>query len=387
MCEGERVGLLDERLSGVHSGVTRQMTERRPQRPRFFAFVRRMLLVMVLLMMAGGLVIGLVSIQEHVATFGVVRPRQEMRLHSLTGSVVLEVLVEDGDEVEAGQALLTLDDRAVREQLARQEDSLALKQADLFVSQMALERLRVAPLPENYRFIELEVERAKARLASAEESLGRQQSLFEKDLASQQDLTDAKAQVALTAIDVKAAESRQRLVESGLAETILAEAEAGVERIRTELTVLEQQVQRTRETLVLFQIVAPDKGRIVRVEKLRGEPVQRGELVLVLSPDDRRRIVFRVPERDSVKVATGQMVRIYSPLFPYRQYGVADGEVYMVKNWAEANDTGQTGSSGLSYEVRVYVTDAPYVLPLGSSVQGEIMVGKKQVFRILLGLD
>ena len=371
------------------------MTERRPQRPRFFAFVRRMLLVMVLLLVLGGLVIGLVSIQEHVATFGVVRPRQEVRLHSLVDTVVLEVPVKDGDQVEPGDTLMVLDDQAIREGLARQQDTLVLKRADLLVSQRALESLRVAPLPENYRFIELAVERAQARLASAEEGLGRQQSLFEKDLASQQDLTDAKEEVALAAIDVKAAESRQRLVESGLAETVLAKAEAGVERTSAELAVLRGQIQRTQAMLTRFRITAPGKGQVVRVEKLPGDPIQRGELVLVLSPDDRRRIVFRVHERDSVKVVTGQPVRIYSPLFPYRQYGVAEGEVYMVKNWAEADDGNQTGSSGRSYEVRVYVTKVPstgpdglrYVLPLGSSVQGEIMVGKKQVYRVLLGLD
>jgi len=346
-----------------------------------------MLLVMVLLMMGGGLVVGLVSIQENVTTSGVVRPRQEVRLHSLVDTVVLKVPVEDGDEVEAGQTLMVLDDEAVREQLARQQDSLALKQADLLVGRRALERLRVAPLPENYRFTELDVERARARLASAEERLGRQQSLFEKDLASQQDLTDAKAQVALATIDVKAADRRQQIVKSGLAETILAEAEAGVERTKAELVVLEKQVQRTQKALTRFRISAPEKGRVVRVDKKPGEPVQRGELVLLLTPDDRRRVVFRVPERDSVKVRPGQPVRIYSPLFPYRQYGVAEGEVYMVGNWAESVGANPVGGGGPSYEVRVYVTDAPYTLPLGSSVQGEITVGKKQIFRILLGFD
>ncbi len=346
-----------------------------------------MLLVMVLLLVVGGVVIGLVSIEEHVSAAGVVLPRLEVRLHSQVDTVVLEVLVEDGDPVEAGQLLAALDDRALRDQRARQQDAVTLKQADLLVAQRALERLRVAPLPENYRFAELGVERAQARLASAEERLRPQEDLHEKRLASDQDLADARAQVALATIDVKAAERRRQLVESGLAETILAEAEAGVERIRAELAVLGRQAQRSRELLTRYAITAPTQGRVVQVEKRPGERVTRGELVMVLTPDERRRVLFRVSERDIVRVRQGQEVRLYSPAFPYRQHGVTHGQVYMVENWAQTSAVGSFGEGARTYEVRAYVTVAPYVLRLGSSVQGEIMVGEKQIFRILLGLD
>lgn len=363
------------------------MTEYRPQRPRLFAFVKRMLAALVVLVVVGGLVVVLVPVQEHVSAYGVVRPRQEVRLHSLVDTVVLEVKAQDGDQVEAGQVLVVLDDAAVREQLAAQEDALALKRADLEVARRSLERLRVAPLPEAYRFTELELARARARLASAQERLARQQSLYEKNLASDQDLTDAKAQVALASIEVKMAERRDQLVRNGLARTILAEAEASVARVQAEVEALQKQVERIRRRLQRYRLTAPLAGRVVRVEKRPGELVSRGELVLVLTPDERRRIFFRVAERDIVKVAKGQKVRIYSPLFPYRQYGIAEGEVYMVENWAETPASGALGFGGRTYEVRAYVTDAPYVLPLGSSVEGEILVGKKRIYRILLGLD
>lgn len=341
--------------------------------------------MLVILVVISGLVVGLVSVQERVSAFGVVRPREEVRLHSLVDTVVLEVKVEDGEEVEAGEVLLVLDDAAVREQWARQQDALALRRADLLVARRSWERLQVAPLPEAYRFTELEVARAQARLASAQERLARQQSLYEKNLASDQDLADARAQVALASIEVKVAGRRDELVRSGLAQAILAEAGAAVERAQAEVTVLEKQVERLGRMLDRYRLTAPVAGRVVRVDKRPGELVSRGELVLVLTPDERRRIFFRVPERDVVKVAEGQEVRIYSPLFPYRQYGIAQGEIFMVENWAET--PAAPGFGGRTYEVRVYVTHAPYTLPLGSSVEGEILVGRKQVYRILLGLD
>lgn len=362
------------------------MTDFRPQRPRLFVFVRHLLIVLLVLLVAGGFVAGLVPIQEHVLAFGIVRPRQEVPLHSLVNAVVLEVSVEDGDNVEKGQGLMTLDDMAVRNQLAAQEDALVLKRADLVVSQRGLDRLRVAPLPEAYRLTGLELERARSRLASSEERLARQQSLYEKGLASDQDLTDAKATVAMATIDLKTAQGRDELVKAGMAETILHEAEAGVARILAEVAVLENQSKRTKEQLSRYRITAPVSGRVVQVAKRQGEPVSQGELVMEVAAGEERRVFLRVPERDIVKIEKGQTVHVYSALFPYRQYGIAEGGVYMVQNWAE---TGATDSPvvGRSYEVRAYVTKAPYILPLGSSVQGEILVGKKQIYRILLGLD
>jgi multidrug resistance efflux pump len=315
-----------------------------------------------------------------------VRPRQEVPLHSLVDAVVLELPVEDGDNVQEGESLVVLDDMDVRNQLASLQDSLLLKQADLAVSQRGLDRLRVAPLPDSYRFTALDLERARSRLASAEESLARQESLYEKGLASDQDLTDAKATVSMATVDLKTAQSRDELVKAGMAETILREAEAGVARIQAEAEVLGNQINRTKELLSRYRITSPVAGRVVLVTKKRGEPVSRGELVIEVATGEERRVFLRVPERDIVKVQKGQTVHLYSSQFPYRQYGIAYGQVYMVENWAQTSAT-DSPIVGRSYEVRAYMTKAPYILPLGSSVQGEIQVGKKQIYRILLGLD
>lgn len=373
-----------EAREGDESGSS--MTDLRPQRPRLLVFVRHLLVVMLVLLVAGGFVAGLVPIQEHVSAFGTVRPGDEVPLHSLVDAVVLELPVEDGDDVQVGQSLVVLDDVAVRNQLAAQEEALVLKRADLAVSQRGLDRLRVAPLPEAYRLTELDLERARSRLASAEERLTRQQSLYEKGLASDQDLTDAKATVSLATIDLKTAQGRDELVKAGMAATILSEAEAGVARIEAEVQVLENQSARTKEELSRYRIVSPVSGRVVQVAKRLGEPVTRGELVIVVAAGEDRRVFLRVPERDIVRVQKGQMVHLYSALFPYRQYGISEGGVYMVQNWAQTGAT-DAPAVGRNYEVRAYITKAPYTLPLGSSVQGEIMVGKKQIYRILLGLD
>jgi len=365
------------------------MTELRPPRPRFFVFVRRMMLVMGLLMVVGGVLIALVAIREYVTAFGTVRPLVEVRVHSMLDGVILDVAVDDGDRVSAGDLLLELDDAAYREQVLGQEEAVALKKADLMVAERELERLRVAPLPESYRFTELEVERAQARLEAAQERLSRQESASDKGLTSGQELADARAQVALARVEVAMAQRRQQLVEAGLGNAILREAEARVARIRTELELMERPLERARELLSRCRITAPQDGLVVRAGKLPGESVSRGELLMVLTPNDERRIFFRVPERDIVKVKPDQEVRLYSQLYPYRQYGVAEGTVYRVENWAAAQELASPGGGERRYEVRTRVTYCPYPgpLPLGSSVQGEILVGKKQIYRVLLGLD
>jgi len=361
----------------------------RPQRPRFFAFIRRLVGVLILLLALGGVGIALVSIEEHVGALGEVRPLVDLRLHSLVDSVVLEVLVDDGDEVKKGDLLMQLDDVYYRDSLARQRASLVLKQADLLVAEKSLASLRVAPLPEAYRFTELGLDRAKARLASAQERLKRQQSLYDKGLASDQELTDAQAAVRLAEIDVSLARRRRDLVNAGMAEKAIEEAEARLERIRTEAEVLQSQLKRSEELLSRYEIRAPEDATVVRVEKRPGEPVSRGELVLALSPGSERRVYLRVPERDVIKVRPGQKVRFFSQMYPYRQFGAAEGEVYLVEKWAEPYGSGSAGGpSSRGYLVKCYIdSDAPYTLPLGSSVEAEILVGEKPIWKILLGVE
>jgi len=73
---------------------------------------------------------------------GLVIASETVAVHSRVDSQVLEVHFREGDRVEVGQLLFTLDDRTIRADLRRQEATLATLQAELNNARRQFERAR-----------------------------------------------------------------------------------------------------------------------------------------------------------------------------------------------------------------------------------------------------
>lgn len=73
---------------------------------------------------------------------GLVVARETVTVHSRIDSQIMEVHFREGDLVEAGQLLFTLDDRALRADLRRQKATLATAQAELHNATRQYERAR-----------------------------------------------------------------------------------------------------------------------------------------------------------------------------------------------------------------------------------------------------
>lgn len=99
---------------------------------------------------------------REVVADAVVVPAQHARLSLSTGGIVDEVLVEEGDLVEAGQVLLRLDS-------ARQAAALAQAEAQLLRAQRSVADLQAGPRPEEILAAQAAVEAAQAQLARVEQ--------------------------------------------------------------------------------------------------------------------------------------------------------------------------------------------------------------------------
>jgi HlyD family secretion protein len=99
-----------------------------------------------------------------VTASGVVVPAQEASLSLPSDGVVAEVLVTEGDRVEAGQLL-------VRLEAGRQAGAVAEAEARLRYAQVQLDRLRAGPSPQEIAAAQAAVEEAQAGLAKLEETV------------------------------------------------------------------------------------------------------------------------------------------------------------------------------------------------------------------------
>ena len=146
---------------------------------------------------------------------------------------------------------------------------------------------------------------------------------------------------------------------------------------------------RLREYLAQGTIVAPSSGKAWLVAELQtaaAQKVDSGEVVAVLVGADPetgqpRDLVARleVEEKHWAGVAVGEKVRLHSNVYNSRHFGHAEAVIERLEPSA------QTVTSG---ERRFYadapLTQAPAALPLGSSFQAEIVVGRKLIYRVIL---
>jgi HlyD family secretion protein len=98
----------------------------------------------------------------------VVVPVRDAQLSLPTGGVVAEVLVAEGDQVEAGQALVRLDS-------ARQEAAVAQAEAQVVRAQNTLAELKAGARPEEVEAAAAAVDLARAQLTRVEEGASPEQ--------------------------------------------------------------------------------------------------------------------------------------------------------------------------------------------------------------------
>jgi multidrug resistance efflux pump len=160
-----------------------------------------------------------VKASSEVVADAVVVPVQHARLSLSTGGIVDEVLVEEGDMVDAGQVLLRLDS-------ARQAAALAQAEAQLLRAQKGVAELQAGPRPEEIRSAQAAVEAAQAQLARVEqgarpEEIAAAEAALDGARASlqkvqegprEQELVAARADVANAAAALELAQAAYDLV-------------------------------------------------------------------------------------------------------------------------------------------------------------------------------
>jgi hypothetical protein len=122
----------------------------------------------------------------------------------------------------------------------------------------------------------------------------------------------------------------------------------------------------------------------VRVSPLQA--VQAGDVVATLVPIDPhtrqpRDLIARleVPEKHYGDVRAEQSARLYSNMFHQRLHGYAEAVIERLEPMGEAGK----GDERI-FHVVARIENAPFAMPIGSSVKAEIVVGRKMLARLIL---
>lgn len=256
---------------------------------------------------------------------GEVEAFDEVDISSEVVGKILEMPVEEGDSVQAGQLLCRLDD------------------ADF--------RARVVSAQANVAKLKAMITQAEADLTRVELDWEQMQRLRETNATSPTELAYCR--------------------------TALVGAQAALEMRRQELIEAEAALQYAREDLAKTVIEAPISGVVSQLFAKQGEVVITGTMnnpgtrVMVISDLSKMQVRCRVDETDAPLVAPGQTARIYLQSDTRRSI---PGEVFR----AGTKGTKLPGRDVVTFETLVLITgDDPRVKP-GMTANLEIEVACRE---------
>lgn len=233
--------------------------------------------------------------RQQIAGVGMVEPASEnVAIGVPVSGLVTEVRVKPGDRVQRGQALLRLDDRELRAELALRESAVELAAA-------RLSRLRSAPRAEDIPPAEARVEQAKAQLADAESQLRIIESVTDRRAIRTEDLERRRWAVSVAKAGLREAEASLAHVKAGAWEQDIRVAEAELNQAR-------QQVQRIQADLDRLTVTAPIAGVILQVKVRPGEFAAAGPLtqpLILMGSGGPLHVRVDVDEKDAWRLRPG----------------------------------------------------------------------------------
>ncbi|ALT77164.1 hypothetical protein AT984_08110 [Paucibacter sp. KCTC 42545] len=268
--------------------------------------------------------------------------------------VVTELLVKEGDLVDAGQPVMrlrserttSLGDAAIlnAQALAQRRQTLEterlLTQQQQRQRQQALnDRLRSLSAEERQAQAELETNRLRAGLAA--KSLTRYVELEKDSFVSavqlqqkQEELLDVQlrernAERSLAALqrDIQATKA-ELLNNETSSSTSLSQIDRGLASLSQEFT--------ENDARGGLTLTAPQSGRVSAITIHLGQPVQAGQTLVNLIPESAQQGASALaaqlygPSRTAGFVKPGQVVWLRYAAYPYQKFGMAEGEVQSI---------------------------------------------------------
>jgi len=228
-------------------------------------------------------------IRRRVQAVGSLYALEESTISAEVEARVERVLVDMGDSVREGQALVQLDGTELRYELDRQRAIVRQVRAQLGIGPGD-------PLPRDPVQVAF-VQRAAADLYEAEQRFHRAEQLFRDKLISQQDLDQASArfQGARAAHDL---------------------AVQQVEQLKAQLQSSEAARKLAEKKLADTEIRAPFPGSIKERRVSPGEFLKVQSPVMVIVRTDQLRARLAVPEKWASTVKTGAMIEVQVEAYP-----------------------------------------------------------------------
>jgi HlyD family secretion protein len=296
----------------------------------------------------------------------------EVQVAPEVGGRILELRVAEGDRVNAGDPIATLDTRDTELQIgrARAERAAAAAQLHLFEAGARIEDVRQAEAQvdaANSEIAAIDVE-----ISSAQTDLDRFEALLRANAGSQKQRDDARARVDLARERKRAAEERVRVARTALDRVRAGARREELEGARARVATVDAQLALLEKGLRDAQVTSPAAGIVTQKLVEAGEIVApRTPLVVVTDLDHAWANVF-VPEPAVPRIKLGQAATVRTDAG-----STVHGKVTFISPRAEFTPRNvQTADerSKLVYRVKVTVDNASGELKQGMPVDADFVL-------------
>jgi HlyD family secretion protein len=267
---------------------------------------------------------------------------------------IVEILVEEGQQVEKGQLL-------ARQRTNRLEAAVAELQARIAGQQQVVNRLEAGNRPQEIEQARAEVEAARVRVDNVRQILSRLRKTSGSGATSIQDLDDSKSKLKVEQALLKVREKALNLVLEGARQEDIAAAKHQLEALQANLDLLEIRLTDTN-------LVAPSAGvvqnRILEVGELAGP----SRPVFNLALTDPKWVRVYIPEPMLGRINLGMKAQVYSDSFPEEAIPGWVGYISPIAEFTPRSVATEDLRTKLVYEAKIHFKDSEDRLRLGMPV-------------------
>ncbi len=296
-----------------------------------------------------------VTIPVKIEASGKVVPIQTVNLSPKVGGKLVELLVDQGDRVTAGQIVAKMDSSSIEPQVRQAQSAVLAARANL-------DRLRNGSRPEDINAAKAQVEAARARADLAQKRLDRFQNLAQQGVIAQDRLDEIIADAEAAQANLQDRQKQlERLLNGSRPEDII-QAEAQLQEAEARLQAAQVQLEDTLIRAPFDGIVSQKYANVgafvtpTTTASVTSSATSTSILALARGLE----ILAEIPEVDIGQVQVGQRVEIVADAFPDR---VFQGRVRLIAPEAviQQNVT--------SFQVRIDILSPDTPLRSGMNVE------------------
>jgi HlyD family secretion protein len=287
------------------------------------------------------------------------------------GGRILDLRVNEGDHVKAGDVIAHLDTRDAELQLRRADADRASAVAQLRLLQAGSRTEDIRQADAQVQSAEAEVAAIDADLRSADLDLQRFESLLQANAGSRKQRDDAQARVDVARERQRGARDRVTAARETAARLRSGARPEEIEAARARVSAVDAQIATLKKAVADAQVIAPVSGIVTQKLVEAGEQTAPRTPLLVVTDLDHAWANLFVPEPLIPKVRIGQPATVFTDA---GGPGLA-GTVTFVSSQAEFTPRNvQTADerSKLVYRIKVSVDNRAGTLKPGMPVEGEL---------------